>query len=111
MPTLEISNETYEKIKDQLTEDDLDVKTYDDMIGKKFFFRGVTYHLVGKVVSRLGMFLKLSNASWVADSGRFMSAIKDGKLSEVEPTGTAYINLDAVVDFYPWKHTLPKEQK
>ena len=112
MKTITISEETYSLIKDQLGEEEkIDITTYDDLINKKFFFRTITYHLVGKVVKRIGSFLQLENASWVADSGRFMNAIKEGKLNEVEPVGIAFINLQAVTDFFPWKHDLPKTQK
>ena len=110
--TLEISDETYEKIKDQLlSEEKTDLNSYEDMIGKSFFVRTVTYHLVGKVKKIVGSFLVLENASWVADSGRFMNAIKSGTLNEVEPVGIAFLNLSSCVDFFPWKHDLPKEQK
>lgn len=79
--------------------------------GKAYFFRTVTYHLIGKVVKQEENFVELSNASWIADSGRFMNTIKDGILSEVEPVGIAYINLDGVTDFFPWIHPLPTTQK
>src|SRR4030042_2859397 len=109
--TLTVSDETYDIIKDQLqTEEKLDLSATKDMIGKSFFFRTVTYHLVGRVTSVFGKFLQLESASWVADSGRFMTAIKTGALDEVEPVGIAFVNLDAVTDFFPWKHDLPKEQ-
>lgn len=112
MRTIEISDETYEKIKNQLTEEEkIDIFCYDDFIGHNFFFRTVTYHLIGKVTKRIGRFLQLEKASWVADSGRFMNAIKEGKLNEVEPVGIAFVNLESVTDFFPWKHKLPTEQK
>ena len=113
MKTLEISDETYEKIKDQLNKDEvLDINQLQDLIGKKFFFRTVTYHLVGEVVKSISSsILELKNASWVADSGRFMQAIRDGVLSEVEPVGIAYLNINSVTDFFPWRHQLPKDQK
>ena len=82
------------------------------IVGNAYFFRTVTYHLVGKVVAQhANNIIELDNASWVADSGRFMQAIKDGTLNEVEPIGKAYINLKSVTDFFPWTHPLPKEQK
>jgi len=82
------------------------------LIGNSYFFRTVTYHLVGRVVAQhAGGLIELDEASWVADSGRFMQAIKSGTLSEVEPVGKAYINLRAVTDFFPWAHALPSEQK
>ena len=112
MKTIEVSEETYELIKDQLTEDEqVDLTDLDQLVGKAYFFRTVTYHLVGEVVSKTGMVLQLKNASWVADSGRFMNAIKNGTLKEVEPLGVAFINLNTVTDFFPWNHSLPKEQK
>ena len=41
----------------------------------------------------------------------FMDAIKTGNLSEVEPVGTMFVSINTIVDFTPWKHELPKEQK
>jgi len=111
MPTIEVSDETYEKIKNQLGEEFTDVEGLDDLIGKKFFFRTVTYHMTGEVVRRIGNILQLKKAAWIADSGRFEQAIKEGKLDEVEPVGEAFINLDSMVDFFPWKHKLPEKQK
>jgi hypothetical protein len=111
MRTIEVSEETYQRIKEQLGENVVDLADYDDLIGHAWFFRSVTYHLVGRVEARVGSFLRLSGASWVASSGRFMQAIKEGTLDEVEPVGTAYLNLDTVTDFFPWTHALPEEQK
>jgi len=110
--TIEISDETYERIKAQLADDEkIDISSYDDLVGKCFFFRTITYHCVGRVIKRFGSFLHLEDASFIADSGRFMQFIKDGKLNEVEPVGTEFVNLNSVVDFFHWKHDLPKEQK
>jgi len=110
MKTINISDETYEKIKDQLLEEEK-VEKLEDLIGKSFFFRTVTYHLIGKVERVFSNMLELSGASWVADSDRFMDAIVYGKLKEVEPVGTAYINIYSLTDFFPWKHRLPDAQK
>jgi hypothetical protein len=111
MRVVEISDETFEKLKDQLLIDGNDISELSDLVGKKFFFRTVTYHLVGMVDRMIGKIAVLSNASWIPDSGRFMQAIKNGELNEVEPVGTIFINLDTVTDFFPWKHPLPKDQK
>lgn len=110
--TIEISDETFEKIKQQLGEDSYkEIQSLKDMIGEKFYFRTVTYHLTGRVKTIIGNILELENAAWIADSGRFMNAIKEGVLNEVEPVGMAYINIDTVTDFFPWKHSLPEKQK
>ena len=110
--TLEVSDETYEKIKEQIGVDSFkEIQSLKDMIGEKYYFRTVTYHLTGRVKKVIGNLLELENAAWIADSGRFMNAIKEGKLNEVEPVGRAYINIDTVTDIFPWKHKLPEEQK
>ena len=112
MKTINISDETYDRIKGQLLADEkIDISCLADMVGHKFFFRTVTYHLVGEVKGLFGNFITLTGASWVADSGRFSQAIKEGTLSEVEPVGEAFLNLNSVVDFFPWKHRLPTMQK
>ena len=111
MRHIEVSEETYRKIKDQLQDEEIvEINSYDDMIGKAFFFRTVTYHQIGTVVKQIGDFLELKDASWIADSGRFMNALRDGKLFEVEPVDTAFVNIKAIVDFFPWRHPLPKVQ-
>jgi len=109
--TIEISDETFEKIKEQLSETDYkEIQSLQDMVGEKFFFRTVTYHMTGRVKKIIGSIVELENAAWIADSGRFMNAIKEGKLNEVEPVGRAYLNINTVVDFFPWKHKLPEQQ-
>jgi len=112
MPTIEISEETFEKIKDQLQEDDYkEINSYKDLVGGKWFFRTVTYHMVGRVEKIVGKFLYLKDAAWVAESARFMDTIFKGEVNEVEPVGDCYVNIEAVTDFFPWKHKLLKEQK
>lgn len=80
-------------------------------VGKSYFIRTVTYHLTGKIVGIDGKFLLLTDAAWIADSGRFAQAIANGTLDEVEPVGEAIVNQDTICDAFPWKHPLPKEQK
>jgi len=110
--TIEVSDETYEKIKDQLSQEEIiDVESYQDLVGKQFFFRTVTYHMVGKVTKIIGDFLRLEQASWIADSGRFSQAVKTGSFSEIEPVGTCFVNLKSVTDFFPANYKLPTEQK
>lgn len=110
MRTLQISEETYQKIKEQLQDEELKIGNLDELIGKAWFIRTVTYHLTGMVTARIGDFLVLKDAAWIADSGRFMNAIKDGKLNEVEPVGDAIVNLGSITDMFPWRHALPVKQ-
>lgn len=76
-----------------------------------WFIRTVTYHLVGRIVGQSNGFLILEDASWVADSGRFMNALRSGSLREVEPVGAAVVNISTIVDAFPWTHVLPTDQK
>lgn len=80
-------------------------------IGNCYFIRTLTYHQVGRVSEIRGNFIVLEESSWVADSGRFQNAIEEGTLSEVEPVGLCLVNITNIVDVFPWKHELPKEQK
>lgn len=114
MPTLEVSEETLAKIKEQLGVDSFkEIQSYEDLVGNKIFFRTVTYHALGEVKKIVGRFVHLKTASWVADTGRFMNFIKDGVQtnSEIEPVGEMFLNMDTVVDFFIWKHKMPFEQK
>lgn len=80
-------------------------------IGQAYFIRTVTYHLTGRVTAIVDGFLLLEDAAWIADSGRFTAAIRDGKLSEVEPVDTAIVSLASITDAFPWAHALPRGQK
>lgn len=80
-------------------------------VGDKLFIRTVTYHLTGEVEAVEGDWLQLKDAAWIADSGRFADALKTGKLNEVEPVGTAFVNLSTVTDAFPWLHELPTVQR
>lgn len=111
MKTLQVSDETYDLIKDQLGETTINLPNMESFVGKKFFIRTVTYHLVGEITGMVGHFWTMKNASWVANSGRFMQAILNGLLDEVEPVGDALVNIQSVTDMFPWKHPLPTTQK
>jgi len=112
---IEIRDDVFEKLSEELkgqleSEDVVDLTSNKDFEGKNWFIRTVTYHWVGKVEKITGKFMILKDASWVADSGRFMNAIKEGTLNEVEPVGNAIINMETIVDICPWKHKLPNKQ-
>jgi len=59
----------------------------------------------------VGKFLVLEQAAWIADSGRFMNAILEGKLDEVEPVKECFVNTDTIIDAFVWTHKLPTDQK
>jgi hypothetical protein len=80
-------------------------------VGEKYYIRTVTHHQTGKVKAIVGKFLILEQAAWIADSGRFMNAILDGKLDEVEPVKEAIVNTDTIIDAFVWQHDLPTKQQ
>jgi hypothetical protein len=89
-----------------------DGKTCPFQIGGKYFIRTVTYFATGEVVAIHGDFLELSDAAWIADTGRFRDAIMQGILSEVEPVEVPmFVNMASITDAFEWKHNLPREQK
>lgn len=108
--TIEVSDEVFEKIKDHLG-DGKEIHNYQDLVGEKLLLRGVTMYQVGEVKKVVGRFVQLKNASWVADTGKFSECIKNGDFNEVEYVGDAFVNMDTVVDFFPWKHPLPTKTK
>jgi hypothetical protein len=81
-------------------------------LGAKLFVRTVTYHYTGRVSFLSEKEIVLSDAAWVASSGRFAEALETGELSEVEPyPGACSINRDVIVDCSPWNHELPRGTK
>lgn len=73
-------------------------------IGEQYFIRTVTYHAVGVCIDITDGFVVLSNAMWVADSGRLSNALNEGiekqSQSELEPyPGNLNININSIVDF------------
>ena len=81
------------------------------VIGKAYLIRTVTYHMLGRIDRVSGNFLVMTDASWVADSGKFSTAITKGELSENEYVGDAIVSLNAIVDAFPWGHKIPKETR
>lgn len=87
------------------------------MLSGKLIIRTVTHYYVGEVVASPPPpdgFLALRQCSWVADTGRWHVALRDGTLSEVEPYpagAIVLVNLGAVVDIAPWDHELPTKAK
>ena len=87
-------------------------KTHSIPVGECVFIRTVTMHYTGRITSVTDYDLVLEDASWIADSGRFSTALKNGDLSEVEPfPGSAIIPLGCIVDISAWNHKLPREVK
>ena|SRR5215475_5406552 len=81
-------------------------------IGKNYFIRTVTMHILGHLTEITNTELLITNASWVADSGRFHDALKAGVLDEVEPfINPVIVNRQSIIDATEWHHALPVKQK
>ncbi len=81
------------------------------VVGENYFIRTVTMYHVGKLVWVGQLELVLDSASWVADTGRFHSALAQGKFNEVEPfPSPVIIGRNAIIDATRWTLPLPTKQ-
>lgn len=87
-------------------------KTHSIPIGEAVFIRTVTHHFTGRVKAVTDSDIVLADAAWIADDGRFSTALKTGVLNEIEPYPDGVIvGRDGVIDISLWKHDLPRGQK
>lgn len=85
-------------------------QTHSLEVGTKVFIRTVTYHYLGCIEAVTDSDIVLSDASWVADSGRWSNALTTGELSEVEPyPDKCVVSRAAIVDWSEWQWELPRE--
>lgn len=83
-----------------------------ELIGSCVFIRTVTVYHVGRVVDVVDGFVRLADASWVADTGRWSKALASGVLSEVERfQDDVFVSVGAIVDVTLWSHDLPTVTK
>ena len=83
-------------------------------LGQDYLIRTVTHIDIGTVVEVGPQEIVLENASWIADTGRYHNAVKDGTLNEVEPYSDGervILGRGAVIDACRWNHSLPRTQK
>ena len=83
-------------------------------LNQNYMIRTVTHINIGTLVEVNDKELVLIDASWIADTGRFEQAVKDGTLSEVEPFPDGeyvIVGRGALIDAVRWRHSLPREQK
>ena len=81
-------------------------------VGECYLIRTGTMILTGRLLSVGEHELLLQDAAWIADTGRFANALRDGTLDEIEPfPGNAIVGRGAIVDAAVWLHPLPRTQK
>lgn len=109
--TIEISEETWEKIKDQVEDNEIvEIDSYQDFVGKKMFIQTATYHYTAIVKKVLGKLLELEDAAWQAYQPRLSDFLK-GETDEVEPVGRMWLNIDWIVSIIPWRGDIKMVQK
>ena len=81
-------------------------------LGKKYFIRTATYHVVGQLNEIYQKELVLTSASWIADSGRFNAALVSGIFEEIEPfVNDVIVSRGGIIDATEWTHELPSKVK
>ena len=81
-------------------------------IGKNYMIRTVTMIDAGKLIAVTSQELVLEDASWIADTGRFMQAVEKAEFGEVEPfpDGKVIIGRGSIIDAVEIK-IVPRRQK
>lgn len=84
-------------------------------VGKKYMIRTVTMVNTGTCTKVYKDFVELSDAAWIADTGRFHESLsKPDGINEIEPfPNPIYVALGAIVDFtqLPEAYVLPRTAK
>ena len=79
-------------------------------IGSNYLVETVTKYYLGRLVWVGPQELVLEDASWIADTGRYHEALRDGTAAEVEPCPEPVIvGRGAVVDAVLWRKALLRE--
>jgi len=100
--------ENLEKKKEKATTKNVGVW----QIGKNYVIRTVTMINIGRLVNVTEEELILEDASWIADTGRWMNFLKDGKYDECEPfQDQVIVGRKSLIDATIWRHKLPTQQK
>ena len=82
------------------------------VVGNKYLIRTVTFFYTGLLKSVTDTDLVLSDAAWIADTGRFHDCLVSGEFNEIEPfISDVIIPRTGVIDATIWSHELPRNQK
>lgn len=81
-------------------------------VGQSYVIRTVTMIQIGRLIEVTDNELVMEEASWIADTGRWMNFLKDGKINECEPfPDKIIVGRQSIIDATQWNHKLPKDQK
>ena len=82
------------------------------VIGMNYLVRTVTMIQLGTLKRVTDKELVLSNACWVADTGRFNEALEKGTLNEIEMfQRDVIVSRGGIIDATEWLSELPKKSK
>ena len=96
--TIEVSDETYEAIKDQLTTDEQkEILNMEELVGETYLFQCARYIYHGEVAFVNSDYLTLKNASVVFNTGDYSSSQAEDKQSL--PNGVKIMR-DSIEAFY-----------
>ncbi len=73
--SVEVSDEQFDAVEQLLAEQKNELSALSDLVGSRWFFRTVTYHLIGKVEKIVGKFAYLTDAKVVFSSGNISDAL------------------------------------
>ena len=80
MKTIEISDATFEKIKDQLGEDSIkEIEDLGDLVGETYMFQCARYIYHGKVKKVNATYIELEDAGVVFDTGDYSNKTPDDR--------------------------------
>ena len=79
-------------------------------LNRQYFIRTATYFATGLLIKETENELVLSNAAWIADTGRLNEALTSGEFKEVEPfPNNLIINKGGIIDATFFGASLPTE--
>lgn len=87
---------------------------YQGYIGKNIMVRTVTMIYTGKLIDVYPEELVLTDATWIAETGRWMEFISNGVTKECEPYPDDHpviIGRGGILDVTEWTSVLPRSQK
>ena len=97
MPTINISEETLEKIKDQLGSEYQEIETLDDLVGKTYAFQCARYIYHGKVKSVNSTYIELTKAGIVYETGELNASSPSDRQ---ELPNNVFVLRNAIESFY-----------
>ena len=95
--TIEVSDETFDKIKNQLGEDFQEIENLDDLIGKTYLFQCARYIYHGKVKSINANYIELTKAGIVYETGELKASSPQDKQ---EFPSNVYVMRNAIESFW-----------